>query len=185
MHTSENNVFHITGNTNGFFANQSTDSEFNPEANASYPNLYVTLPAILCALSSGFKQWFNRSRQIARSSNMNSILRSLPLLPSLLATSKGWFDEAMEKESGNLFDLADQMMSDELAIPQLASVESHHWMTDYNMIRWAWRATVTRSDSKISEDTKASLILSKEQSFAEAATKACRAIVDGGCRERA
>ncbi len=45
--------------------------------------------------------------------------------------------------------------------------------------------TVTRSDSKISEDTKASLILSKEQSFAEAATKACRAIVDGGCRERA
>ena len=43
----------------------------------------------------------------------------------------------MEKESGNLFDLADQMMSDELAIPQLASVESHHWMTDYNMIRWA------------------------------------------------
>ena len=50
MHTSENNVFHITGNTNGFFANQSTDSEFNPEANASYPNLYVTLPAILCGL---------------------------------------------------------------------------------------------------------------------------------------
>ena len=66
---------------------------------------------------------------------MNSILRSLPLLPSLLVSSKGWFDEAMEKESGNLFDLADQMMSDELAIPQLASVEPHHWMADYNMIR--------------------------------------------------
>ena len=36
----------------------------------------------------GFKQWFYRSRQMARSSNMNAIIRSLPLLPSLAATSK-------------------------------------------------------------------------------------------------
>ena len=102
---------------------------------ASYSTLYYTLPALLCSLSSGFKQWFYRSRQMARSSNMNAIIRSLPLLPSLAATSKGWFDASMEKESGNLFDHADEMMNDELSIPQLASVEPHHWMTDYNMIR--------------------------------------------------
>ena len=58
MHTSENNVFHITGNTNGFFANKSTDSVFDPEVHASYSTLYYTLPALLCSLSSGFKQWF-------------------------------------------------------------------------------------------------------------------------------
>ena len=41
---------------------------------------------------------------------------------------------------------------------------------------------MTCSDSKISEETKSSLILTKEQSFAEAATKACKAIVDGAAR---
>ena len=41
MLTAENNVFHITGNANGFFANKSTDSIFNPEVSDDYPNQYV------------------------------------------------------------------------------------------------------------------------------------------------
>ena len=134
MHTAENNVFHITGNANGFFANKSTDSEFNPDENADYPNIYPTLPAILCSLSSGFKQWYNRSRQNIRNGYINEIIRSLQLLPSMIASSKGWFNDDHLKDSVNLFEYAEQM-NESLPFPMLNIPESQNWLNDYNSIR--------------------------------------------------
>ena len=134
MHTAENNVMHITGSVSGFFANASTDSVFNPARHGDYHTVYPTLPAILCALSSGFKQWYLRSRQNAHSSNMATIIRSLPLRPSLENSSKGWF-ASEEKDSTNLFDYADMMMSDSLPIAMLKTKQDDHWMADYNTVR--------------------------------------------------
>lgn len=135
MHTAENNVFHITGNANGFFANKSTDSEFNPQESDDYPNVYPTLPAILCSLSSGFKQWFLRSRQNARVNSINAIIRSLQLLPSMTATSKGWFSEISSKNNVNLFEYADQM-NESLPFPILNTPEAENWLNDYNSIKY-------------------------------------------------
>ena len=134
MLTAENNVFHITGNANGFFANKSTDSIFNPEVSDDYPNQYPTLPAILCALSSGFKQWFLRSRQNTRYGGINTIIRSLQLLPAMTATSKGWFTEERMKDTVNLFEYAEDM-NETLPFPILNVTESQNWLNDYNAIR--------------------------------------------------
>lgn len=134
MQTAENNVFHITGNVAGFYANASTDSVFSPANNSSYPVVYPTLPSIMCALSSGFKQWYTRSFLNVRSSNISTIIRSLPLLPSLENSSKGWF-ASEEKDSTNLFDYADQMMSDSLPLPLLKTKQDEHWMAEYNSVK--------------------------------------------------
>lgn len=168
MQTSENNVFHITGNASGFFANQSTDSVFNPAENADYPTIYPTLPAILCSLSSGFKSWFLKHRQVARSSNISSIVRSLPLMPNLVSSTKGWFSDASGEDSGNLFDYADLMMDEALPVTQLKTTESTRWLNEYNIVR-----------SMKGMDIATSMVISKEQSFASAAVHACKKIVDG------
>ena len=124
-------MFHITGNVAGFYANASTDSVFNLANNSSYPVVYPTLPAIMCALSSGFKQWYTRSFLNVHSSNIATIIRSLPLLPSLESSSRGWF-ALEEKDSTNLFDYADMMMSDSFPMPLLKTKQDEHWMTEYN-----------------------------------------------------
>ena len=129
-------MFHITGNVAGFYANASTDSVFSPDNNSSYPNVYPTLPAILCALSSGFKQWYTHSFLNVYKSNIATIIRSLPLLPSLECSSKGWF-ASDEKDSTNLFDYADEMMSDSLPLPLLRTKQDEHWMAEYNSVKWA------------------------------------------------
>ena len=141
---------------------------FNPAENSDYPNIYPTLPAILCSLSSGFKSWYIKHRQVARSSNIANIMRSLPLMPNLVSSSKGWFSEATEKDSGNLFDYADLMMDEALPVHQLKTTESTRWLAEYNMIR-----------GMKGVDIAMSLMITKEQSFASAAMHACQKIVDG------
>ena len=59
-----------------------------------------------------------------------------PLLPSLECSSKGWF-ASEEKDSTNLFDYADEMMSDSLPLPLLRTKQDEHWMAEYNSVKWA------------------------------------------------
>lgn len=63
-------------------------------------------------------------------------MRSLPLMPNLISSSKGWFSEDSAKDSGNLFDYSDVIMDESLPIAQLKTKESARWLSEYNLIRY-------------------------------------------------
>ena len=113
----------------------STDFMFHPEISDLSPNVYATLPAVLASLSPGFKQWFIKSCQDAQSSNLLSIIRSLPILPNLESSRAGWFTTPYTTNSNELFTYADHMLEEMVPIPILNTKETHNWTVDYNIVR--------------------------------------------------
>lgn len=167
-------MLHITCSMNGFYVNESTDSDFSPVLNTKFPAIYPTLIHLFIAVSPCFADWYARRVQEGdqmEKIRLEDILCTLRPMPSCNVASNTWFGTPRSgADIHDLFSHAETILEEE-DIPYLsADVQPHReWLTEYV------------GANTLTDDENMALFyaISKESEFAEAAKRAVMKIVDG------